>query len=77
MVLEILGVVKLVPVAKELPPLTPAYQLIVPPAQPVAVSITVPVPHLPAPVGVGALTLFTVAVTATLVDVQPLMVQPT
>ena len=40
-----LGVVKLVPVPREAPPVEPAYQLIVP-ALAVAPSITVPVPHL-------------------------------
>jgi hypothetical protein len=40
-----LGVVKLVPVPSEAPPVEAAYQLIVP-ALAVAPSITVPVPHL-------------------------------
>jgi hypothetical protein len=65
----ILGVVKLVPVPMEAPPVDAAYQLIVP-ALAVAPSITVPVPHLdpgvvPVIVGIG----LTVAVTAVLVSV--------
>jgi hypothetical protein len=51
----ILGVVKLVPVPSEPPPVEAAYQLIVP-ALAVAPNITVPVPHLEAgvvPVIVG------------------------
>jgi hypothetical protein len=40
-----LGVVKLVPVPNELPPVAAAYQLMVP-ALAVAPSVTVPVPHL-------------------------------
>ena len=39
-----LGVPKLVPVASELPPVDPAYQLIVPELV-VAPKVTVPVPH--------------------------------
>jgi hypothetical protein len=41
----ILGVVKLVPVPRELPPVEAEYQLIVP-ALAVAPRVTVPVPHL-------------------------------
>ena len=67
-----LGVVKLLPVASELPPVAAAYQLMIP-ALAVAPRITVPVPHLEAgvvPVMVGM--AFTVAATAVLVaDVQP------
>lgn len=40
-----LGVVKLIPVPSDTPPVTSAYQLIVP-ALAVAPKITVPVPHL-------------------------------
>ena len=39
------GVVKLVPVASELPPVATAYQLTVP-AEDAAPKVTVPVPHL-------------------------------
>lgn len=58
---EILGVVKLVPVPKELPPVEAAYQLIVP-ADAVAPNVTVPASHRDAgvePVIVGS--VFTVA----------------
>ena len=61
-----LGVVKLVPVPSDAPPVEAAYQLIVP-ALAVAPSITVPVPHLDpgvVPVIVGM--VLTVAVTAVL-----------
>ena len=67
-----LGVVKLVPVPSETPPVEAAYQLIVP-ALAVAPNVTLPVPHLdpgvvPVIVGIG----LTVAVTAVLVSVvQP------
>jgi len=43
-VVDILGVVKLVPVASEVPPLDAAYQLIVP-ALALAPKVTVPVPQ--------------------------------
>ena len=64
-----LGVVKLVPVAKLVPPVEFAYQLIVP-ALAAAVKLTVPVPQrlagvLEVMVGIG----FTVAATAVLVAV--------
>jgi hypothetical protein len=73
-----LGVVKLVPVPMEAPPVEAEYQLIVP-ALAVAPSITVPVPHLdpgvvPVIVGIG----LTVAITAVRVAVvQPLFVAST
>jgi hypothetical protein len=70
-----LGVVKLVPVPRDVPPVEAAYQLIVP-ALAVAPNTTVPVPHLEAgvvPVIVGI--ALTVAITAVLVAVvQPLFV---
>ena len=44
MVAAMLGVVKLVPVPNEAPPVAAAYQLIVP-AEAVAPSVTVPVPQ--------------------------------
>ena len=78
MVEEILGVVKLVPVPSEAPPVEAAYQLIVP-ADAVAPSTTVPVPHLDpgvVPVMVGIALM--VAVTAVLdAVVQPLSVAST
>ena len=43
--MEIPGVVKVVPVPRELPPVEPEYQLIVP-ADAVALNVTVPGPHL-------------------------------
>jgi hypothetical protein len=69
---EILGVVKLVPVPKLVPPVTAEYQLIVP-ADAVAPRVTVPVPQrllgvVPDIVGIG----FTVAIT----DVLLLVVHP-
>ncbi len=73
-----LGVVKLVPVPSELPPVEAAYQLIVP-ALAVAPSVTVPVPQfepgvVPVMVGIGLI----VAVTAVLVAVvQPPFVAST
>ena len=68
-----LGVVKLVPVPIEAPPVEAAYQLIVP-ALAVAPNTTVPVPHLdpgvvPVIVGIG----LTVAITAVLVAVVQLL----
>ena len=78
MVAEIDGVVKPVPVPNELPPVETEYQLMVP-AEAVAPSTTVPVPHLdpgvvPLIVGIA----FTVAVTAVLdAVVQPLLVAST
>jgi len=61
---ELEGVVNVVPVPREAPPLMPAYQLMVP-AEAVAPSATVPVPQRLAgvvPVIVGI--VFTVAITA-------------
>ena len=72
MVEEILGVVKLVPVPSDDPPLEAAYQLIIP-AEAVAPKVTVPVPHLElgvVPVIVGV--VFMVAVTEVLVAVVQL-----
>jgi hypothetical protein len=70
-----LGVVKLVPVPRDVPPVEVAYQLIVP-ALAVAPRLTVPVPHLePGVVSVIVGIVLTVAVTAVLVAVvQPLFV---
>jgi hypothetical protein len=60
---EILGVVYVVPVPKELPPDEAEYQLIVP-AEAVAPSVTVPGPHLaPGVVAVMVGIAFTVIVT--------------
>ena len=66
-----LGVVKLVPDPRDVPPVEPEYQLIVP-ALAVAPSVTVPVPHLEAgvvPVIVG--TGVTVTATCELVLENP------
>jgi hypothetical protein len=66
-----LGVVKLVPVCRELPPEAAEYQLIVP-ALAVAPRVTVPVPHLEAgvvPVIVG--TGVTVTATCEFADENP------
>ena len=66
-----LGVVKLFPLPNNDPPVSATYHFIVP--VPVADKLTVPVPHLTAPVPVGADgAAFTVAVTSVLVaDTQP------
>ena len=62
-----LGVVKFVPVLKAIPPVKAPYHEIVPPPQPLAVMLTVPVPHLLPPVLVGGLGIaFTVIVTTLL-----------
>ena len=62
--------VKLFPLPNNVPPVEALYHLIVP--VPEADKLTVPVPHLAPSVPVGADgTVFTVAVTAVLVDVQP------
>jgi hypothetical protein len=66
-----LGVVKLVPVPNEVPPVDAAYQSTVP-EEAVAPIVTVPVPHLlpgvvPVIVGNGLM----VAITAVLPDKQP------
>ena len=78
MVDDILGVVKLVPLPKLVPPVDAAYQLIVP-ALAAAPNVTVPLPHtepgvVPLIVGIA----FTVATTAVLLDVvHPLAVAST
>jgi hypothetical protein len=63
-----LDVVKLVPVPNELPPLNPAYQLIVPPLA-VAPNVTVPVLHLdagvvPVMLGIGLTVIVALALVA-------------
>ena len=63
-----LGVVKLVPVAKLVPPVAALYQLIVP-ALAAAVKATVPVPHLLAGV-LEVMVGIAFSVTATTVDVS-------
>ena len=78
MVLDILGVINVVPEPNDEPPVIAAYQFNVP-ALAVAPNVTVPVPHLAAvvvPLTVG--TALTVATTALLVAVvQPLAVAST
>jgi len=72
-----LGVVKEPPVASEVPPAEAAYQFNVP-ALPVAVSVTVPGPQREAPeVAVIEGIVLTVASTAVLGEVQPLLVAST
>ena len=73
-----LGVVKLVPVPNELPPVEAEYQLIVP-AEAVAPSVTVPVPQFePGVVPVIVGTVLMVATTAVLEPVvHPLSVAST
>jgi hypothetical protein len=67
-----LGVVKLVPVPKDDPPDEALYQFSVPPAQPDAVNVIVPVPHLEPLVPAGAAGIgFTVAITSVLGPSQP------
>ena len=74
---EILGVVKLVPVASDEPPDDAAYQLIVP-ALAVAPNPTVPVPQREPSVVPVMVVVLIVAVTAVLVAVvQPLSVAST
>ena len=75
MLLDIDGVIKLIPVPKLEPPVAAAYQLMVP-ADAVAPNVTVPVPQtLPGVVPVMVGTVLTVASTAVLVPVvQPLAV---
>jgi hypothetical protein len=77
-VVEMLGVVKLVPVPTIFPAVAASYQVNVP-AEAVADKTAVPVPQIEA--GVEAVivgTVFTVAITAVLVaDVQPLSVVST
>ena len=67
-----LGVVKLVPVPSELPPLEAAYQFNIPPVHPVAFNGTIPVPQraLSIPVGAAGIGL-TVATTSVLGPSQP------
>ena len=78
MVAEILGVVNVAPVPREVPPVAAAYQLMVP-ALAVAASLTVPVPQFAA--GVVAVIVgitFTVAITAVLAAlIQLLLVAST
>ena len=78
MVADIEGVVNVVPVPRLVPPVATAYQLIVP-AEAVASSVTVPVPHtLPGVVEVIVGMVPTVAITAVLAAVvQPLFVAST
>ncbi len=65
--LDIDGVVKLVPVPKALPPLDAAYQLIVP--VPAADKLTVPVPQrLPSVVELKVGIAVTVAITSVLLE---------
>ena len=75
MVVEILGVVKVIPVPKDVPPEAAAYQLIRP-VEAVAPKVTVPVPHrLLGVVSVIVGIAFTVAITAVLDSVvHPLAV---
>ena len=72
-----LGVVKFVPVLKELPPVKDPYHEIIPPLQPLAVMLTVPVPQLLPPVLVAALGIVVIVATALLLLelVQPLTIQ--
>ena len=78
MFIEILGVVKLVPIPKLVPPVATEYQLMVP-ADAVAPRVTVPVPQrllgvVPVIVGIG----FMVATTAVLLPVvHPIAVAST
>ena len=78
MVVDILGVVKLVPVASDVPPLDAAYQLIVP-ALALAPKVTVPVPQFdPGVVDEIVGMVLIVAVTAVLLAVvHPLDVAST
>ena len=71
------GVVKLVdPLNNSVPPVDASYQSTVVPAALDADIVTVPVPHLELPAGVGTLGIeFTVAVTGVLdADTQPVVV---
>ena len=79
MVVDILGVVNdvvPVPPVRTAPPVAAAYQSTVSPAPTLADIVTVPVPHLELPAGVGTLGIeFTVAVTGVLdADTQPVVV---
>jgi hypothetical protein len=67
-----LGVVKLVPVPMEDPPVATLYHVSVPPAHPDALNTTVPVPQRDPSIPVGAAGIgFTVAVTCVLGPSQP------
>ena len=72
-----LGVVKFVPVLKALPPVKDPYHEIIPPLQPLAVMLTVPVPQLLPPVLVAALGIVVIVANALLLLelVQPLTIQ--
>ena len=73
-----LGVVKLLPVLKALPPVKEPYHEIVPPTQPLAVMLTVPVPQLlPAPLGALGIAVTTPVPVATLTVVAPVEVAET
>jgi|KBSSwiStaDraftv2_1062776.scaffolds.fasta_scaffold321820_3 hypothetical protein len=65
-----------VPPVRTVPPVAAAYQSTVSPAATLADIVTVPVPHLELPAGVGTLGIeFTVAVTGVLdADTQPVVV---
>ena len=65
-----------VPPVRTAPPVAAAYQSTVSPAPTLADIVTVPVPHLELPAGVGTLGIeFTVAVTGVLdADTQPVVV---
>ena len=65
-----LGVVYVAVVAKLAPPVLALYQLYVP-LHPLAVRVTVPVPHLLAPVVVGAVGIVFTTTFAVAVAVQP------
>ena len=72
-----LGVVKLLPVLNALPPVKEPYHEIVPPTQPLAVKLTVPVPQLLPPVLVAAFGIVVIVANALLLLelIQPLKVQ--
>ena len=65
-----------IPPVRTVPPVAAAYQSTVSPAPTLADIVTVPVPHLELPAGVGTLGIeFTVAVTGVLdADTQPVVV---
>jgi len=65
-----------IPPVRTVPPVAAAYQSTVSPAATLADIVTVPVPHLELPAGVGTLGIeFTVAVTGVLdADTQPVVV---
>ena len=62
-VVDILGVVKVFPAPKKVPPVIAEYQLITEPASGVALKVTVPVPQLLPPVGLVTCGLYKVRVT--------------